>query len=109
MLNRDSILKKTDLKTVTVDIPEWGGKVKVMELTAYRREKLETGYAKSKDMIKSLYAVYSVVDDKNDLIFKDDDAKMISEKSATAVERIFIAAEKLNKMFTSVEDDAKNS
>ena len=38
MLNRDSILKAKDLKTIELEVKEWGGTIKLQTMTGHARQ-----------------------------------------------------------------------
>lgn len=113
MLTKDDILNKKDLKTKTVKVPEWGGDVKVSELSGYMRDQYElysvNAKASDKRNIRAAYAAFTIVDENGDLMFTPEDIEKLGRKSGKALDRIFEAAEELNKLYSAVEDEAKKS
>ena len=114
MLTKDQILGAKDLKKKKVKIPEWGDEVYVSEMSGFMRSQFEfafTGDTKewAKKNVAGLYAVYSVVEENGDLMFSPDDVEDLMKKNGRALDIISQESEKLNRIFTNVEDEAKNS
>ena len=118
MLSRDDIMRADDCKTESVDVPEWGGTVLVRALSGSARDDWEASFvdrsgkkAKVKPQnIRARLAVRSIVDENGNRIFSDDDAERLGEKSAAALERIFVAASRLSRIGEEdIEDLEKNS
>ena len=106
MLNKDQILKADDLKTSIEDVPEWGGKVKIKQMTGSERDAFEQAtYRKNgkdyevnmKDMRARLCAS-CIIDDKGVRIFDDADIVELSKKSAIVLDRLFTACQELNSL-----------
>ena len=106
MLNKDQILKADDLKTSIEDVPEWGGKVKIKQMTGSERDAFEQAtYRKNgkdyevnmKDMRARLCAS-CIIDDKGVRIFDDADIVELSKKSAIVLDRLFAACQELNSL-----------
>ena len=114
MLTNEQILEKKDIKTVKVPVPEWGDSVIVSEMSGSMRDQFERQYANLKTQgeddryFRSLYVAFSVVDGNGDLMFGPEDIEKISRKNGKALDRIFEASEKLNNIFFSAENEAKN-
>lgn len=111
LTDRDSILKAEDLKTTTIEIPEWNGEIKLRELRADEREKFERemmgirnadGSIKGSEMAKQLgtfrakLLVACIVNEQNDSIFTEKDIPHLNKKSATVVDRLFKECLKLS-------------
>jgi len=110
MLNRDQILQAQDLPHIDVEVPEWGGTVRVRAMTGHAREQYEEAYlgiAKSEANIRAAMCAYSLVDDNGELLFTLDDIAALGKKSAKALMRVFEAAQKLNAVGDS-EAQEKN-
>jgi hypothetical protein len=113
LLTKAAIEKIDDLKYVEVNVPEWGGKVRIKTISASQRDKFEEHVLKSgnnaADNIRARLAVMCIVDEHNKNIFTESDIKMLGNKSAAALDRIFSEAQKLNFMSDKdIEDLAKN-
>ena len=114
ILNRSAILGVVDLKTVDVDVPEWGGTVRLQSLTGAQRD------AYSRSMIgadnKPVYDNYaakliavSVVDETGALCFTLDDVEALAAKSAAPIQRLYEAASKLNGMTNGALEAAEGN
>ena len=98
VLGRDAILSADDMGHVPVNVPEWGGSVHVRMLTARQRDAFELWVSgDTKENIRARLAVLCVCDADGKLLFSDDDADALGEKSGSAMDRIFDAAADLNK------------
>lgn len=114
MLSRQAILDAQDLKTVDVDVPEWGDTIRLRMLSAAERFAVnEAGTVDGKfDAARYQTAVIAAtaVNEDGTRLFEDQDAYALAAKSSGAIERIFAAAAKLNGMGPKSTDDAeKNS
>lgn len=101
MLSRDAILQMDDLPRELVKVPEWGGDVYVSTLTGTSRDSFEQSMQGKKnklnlDNVRARFAVLTLVDDKGVRLFTDADAKLLGEKSAAALDRVFAVAQRLN-------------
>ena len=112
ILSRDDILKADDLKTEDVDVPEWGGVVRIRGLTGTQRDAFEASVVKMNGTnkqynltnLRARFVALCVVDADGKRLFSDQDVKQLGEKSATALERVWTAARKLSGMS---EDDVE--
>jgi hypothetical protein len=108
MLNRDSILKAKDLKTVDVEVKEWGGTVRLQTMTGHdRQEYYRSTAAKDgtpKNVMEALI-VACAVDADGKPLFTPADLFELSKKSAIAISRVFEAAAELNGLTQKAVDD----
>lgn len=114
MLSRDEILSKTGLKKQTVSVPEWGGEVIVSEMTGAARDAWEQGLQSrdSKGRLVSPRAnlvIATVVDDKGERLFSDDDVEKVGNLSASSLTRICNVAQELNSLRADDLDTAKKA
>lgn len=117
-LNRDSILNADDIKTIEVDVPEWGGSVVVKMMTGKERDDFEASIVNMKSggkevstaNIRAKLVQKTVIDPETKvLMFSVGDIDALGKKSAAALDRIFAASQKLSKISeTDVEELAKN-
>ena len=103
LLDRASILTAQDLKTQDVEVPEWGGTVRVRSLTgtvrdAFGRSLLGPDGNPSPALYNVKLVAVSVVGEDGQPLFTLDDLQALGDKSAPVLERIADAAEQLNKM-----------
>lgn len=113
-LSKEDIFKSEDSKTEELDVPEWGGKVRIATMSGYARDRFEASIiGKSGGVnainIRAKLVAACVVDEKGNLMFSDDDLMKLGKKSCKALDRIFAAAQKLNGIGDAeVEQLAKN-
>ena len=108
-LSRDAILAVKDTELVAVEIPEWQGTAYIRPMTGKERDAydLETvGNGKPENM-RARMAVRVICDEKGERIFKDSDAEMLGNKSATALDRVYRAMERQNKLGATEIEEAK--
>lgn len=96
-LTKEQILTPANLKTEEVEVPELGGSVRIMELTAGRRELWEPELTNPTSYrVRAALVAFSVVDENGDLIFNADDIEALTRQSFEAIDRIYTACVKLN-------------
>lgn len=116
ILNRDAILGIDDRKTVSVDVPEWGGSVLIRPMSAGARDEWDAAVIKRKEAgevgisgARALLTALCVVDEQGKPLFSKEDAELLAEKNHEAVGRIAIKAMEINGLMpNAVEDAAKN-
>ena len=114
-LTKAQILQADDLGCERVDIPEWKGHAYVRVLSGAERDAWEASLLDSDDKvsiknIRAKFAVAVLCDGKGAAMFADADVEQVGKKSAAALDRIFEAGRKLNRLRKEdVEELAKNS
>lgn len=104
LLTREDILAAQDIKYESVDVPEWGGTVRIKTLSGVERAvfddfSYENRQAKgqlSNAMV--LLCTLSVVGEDGKPLFAEKDIAVLKEKSSAPIQRIWSAALKLNRM-----------
>lgn len=104
LLTRDQILSAPDITTEDVEVPEWGGTVRVRGLSASQRDAFESASVAVKGKkidpnfinIRARLVALAVVDDNGDQMFTNADIKALGEKSAAPIDRIFDVASRLS-------------
>lgn len=87
MLSAEDILNKQDYKTEIVDVPEWGGKVKIKSLSAIDVDKLINN--DDSMIIKAVNTVVSgCIDEAGNKLFTLDDVEKLCEKSQEPITNI---------------------
>jgi hypothetical protein len=113
LLTKEQILGADDRRTEDVEVPEWGGTVRVRALSGRERDAYEAGIVQVRgdgsrnvtlENIRSRLVSLTVVDESGERIFSDGDVKALGEKSAAALERVFDVARKLSGLS---EDDVE--
>lgn len=103
-LTRDQILQVSDLVKELIPVPEWGGEVWVRGMTGTERDKFEAtivsmkGSKTSVNMsdIRSRIASLSICDEAGIALFSEKDIRDLGKKSAVALQRIFLVAQRLS-------------
>ena len=109
-MNRDQILGARDLVIQDVPVPEWNGTVKVRMLTVAERDRVSQAAEKSPAEFRAALVVSTLLGDDGERIFADDETALVLGKSSAAVDRIFLAAARLNRIVGDAVGDAeKNS
>src|SRR5215471_2388356 len=107
-LSREEILRAADLPTEDVDVPEWGGSVRVRALTAADRDRIEgeqadaSGPARFHNFRARLVA-RAAVDGAGRPLFGEDDVHALAQKSAVALDRVFTAVLRMNGLTASAQ------
>ena len=103
-LTRDQILQVEDITKELVSVPEWGGEVYVRGMTGDERDTFEGSLLvnRGKDQtvnlrnIRAKLASLTVCDEKGKRIFSEADTLALARKSAAALQRVFVVAQKLS-------------
>lgn len=116
LLNREAILAADDLPYEDVEIPEWGGSVRVWQMDGLTRDKFRRFVAGLKETeydnyrIEAWVAVHTVGDANRQMLFADSDIETLLKKSATALDKLAAVSLRVNVLaMPDVEALAKNS
>lgn len=128
-LTKENIFKSEDVKKEWVDIPEWAGGLYVKVMSGEERDAFETAMFKTNDMdnfirnfdnMRARLIAFTAVDEDGEQIFdpilKYDvqgklfgDVAELGKKSSIILDRIYVVAQKLNKLRKEdIEDLTKN-
>ena len=116
-LTRDAILAADDLKSEEVDVPEWGGKVRVRALRGSERDSYEqslfVGQGEDRKFTlanaRAKLMVLCIVDDEGKRMFQDGEADLLGQRNAAVLDRLYDVANRLSGMGRgAVEAAAKN-
>lgn len=113
-LSRQQILDSQDLKTVDIDVPEWGGNVRIRMFSGKERDeflvKMQDGTRERVAGTSALLVMLSVIDDDGNRLFKEADLTTINGKSGAVLGRIAAEVMVLNQMGQQGAEEAeKNS
>ena len=106
-LNKASILAAHDVRIIPVEVPEWGGSVYVRTFSGRVRDSVDRFIASRLDAagrlvdpsgLRIAVVIASACDKDGKLLFSPEDAPALEDKSAEALDRIFLAAKELNGM-----------
>lgn len=118
MLTKEQILKADDLKFEEIDVPEWGGKVRIKTLKGSERDSFEDSITESKGRdttvnmrnLRAKLCALTIVDGNGDRVFNERDIPLLGKKSAKVLDRIFSVAQELSGIGEKdIETLAKNS
>ncbi|AKO05979.1 hypothetical protein ACQR5T_09675 [Xanthomonas oryzae pv. oryzicola] len=102
LLSKSQILAANDRKIEDLDITEWGGTVRISTMSASDRDQWEQdtyGGEKTKmEDFRARFVALCLVDDKGARLFTDKEVGQLGAKSASALDRVFRAAQKLNAL-----------
>jgi hypothetical protein len=114
-LTKDQILESSDLTSVEVQVPEWGGSVLVRTMTGADRDAFETSMVtinpdgtrtpEMKNLRAKLVAL-TLVDEANNRLFDVSDIPRLAAKSSAALERVFDVSQRINGLGLKAEDAA---
>lgn len=88
-----------------VEVPELGGEVTLRPMTGARRDRFEQAASKDPgNNIRARLAAYSVCDEFGKFLFDENDIRALGELPASALDRIFTVALKINAIGTADVD-----
>ena len=118
LLSKTEILTANDLQTEDVEVPEWGGSVRVRSFTGRERDAFEAsmvrgdGRDRRVDLtnMRARLVGLTVIDETGQRLFTDEEVDLLGAKSGAALDRVFAIAQKLNGLSgADVEEFSKNS
>jgi hypothetical protein len=117
LLTRDQILNAPDARFEYVEVPEWGGTVKVKALTGEERDTYEesmlTGAGRHTKVtmanVRAKLASRSIVDENGERLFTDKEVVKLGKKSAAALDRVYEVATRLSKISKDDIEDLKGN
>jgi hypothetical protein len=105
LLNRDEILGKDDRTYEVVEVPEWGGPVRLRSLTGRERDSFEATLQEQRggktkqnfDNFRARLVGMCAVDEEGKLLFANRaDIVMLGNKSVAALQRLFNKCNEMN-------------
>ena len=118
LLTKKQILDAPDLKTEDVEVPEWGGTVRVRALTGTQRDAYQFSIVHVEnakavtDMtnVSAKLVAFSIIDERGNLLFNESEVEALGQKSSAALDRVFTVASRLSGLTKAdIEAIAKNS
>ena len=97
LLSKSAILCANDLQTEDVDVPEWGGSVRVRSFTGRERDAFEAsmvrGEGKDRKVdltnMRARLVGLTVIDEGGQRLFTDEEVDLLGAKSGAALDRVF--------------------
>lgn len=111
MLTKEAILAADDRKYQDVEVPEWGGAVRVMAMSGTERDAWENtiiddnGKIVRKANARADLVARCVVDEDGDRMFTEDDIAALGAKSSAALDRVFAVCQKVNNLGGEVVEE----
>ncbi|TGP43470.1 hypothetical protein EN871_16820 [bacterium M00.F.Ca.ET.228.01.1.1] len=112
MLTKEQIFAARDLQTEDVEVPEWGGSVRISVMSGRVREALMDALAEPQktSRFQALMLSSTIVDDAGAPMFTTDDVEQLREKNPDILTRLVEVAMRLNKIGAKATEEAeKNS
>lgn len=115
LLTKTAILDAQDLKHEDVEVPQWGGTVRVRTMTGAERDEFRTLAASFEGGIPpakfaAILLALTCIDENGARLFTVEDVDQLEEKSAGSVDIPAVVAMRINGLGgTAVQDAAKNS
>lgn len=120
ILGRQQIDAVSDLRTKDVEVPEWGGTVRLRELSSKERSLIEatTIGAKGQSVevrieafktLRERMVVAALIDEDGNRLYKDNEAGFLGQKSGQVVERLFQTVQELSGMTPAAVKDAEGN
>jgi len=108
LLSKDEILKADDRPAEIIEVPEWGGQVRVRGLDGRGRDEYFAAMTVVRDPRRppamdtenatAKLCARCIVDENNEPLFTQHDVHALGEKSGAALNRVFEAAQRLSGM-----------
>ncbi len=116
-LSRDEILAADDLRAEDVKVPEWGGMVRVRELTGTELDAYQASMMSLRDgetipemgNMRAKLVTRAIVGDDGEPMFTELDIGRLGQKSGVALQRVYEVAARLSGLSAASEDEAMTS
>ncbi len=115
LLNKSAILGAEDLKHEDVEVPAWGGSVRVRVMTGAERDEFRAAIASESGGIpvgkfSAALLVATCIDETGARLFTMEDMEALQEKSAASLDAPAAVAMRLNGLGSeAVQEAEKNS
>ena len=114
MLNREQILGANDLASEIVDVPEWGGQVRVGMMSGTARDQFEASILtndRTPDLVnmRAKLVAFCLLDENGAQMFTLADVVALGGKSAAALDRVAKVAQRLNRLGNSDLEELKGN
>ena len=104
LLTKTAILQAVDLETKDIEVPEWGGTVRLASLTASQRDKYESSILdqRGKDIkinqidMRAKLLAWCIIDEEGTRVFSQADVVNLGSKNAGVIDRLFMIAKEMS-------------
>lgn len=112
-LTADQILGADDRRFEIVEVPEWGGHVRIRTLSGTERDQFESAIVQQTKMgtkvdqsnIRARFACFVICDAQGDALFTHRQVMTLGRKNSKALDRIFEAGMEFNGMTQKEVDE----
>lgn len=113
LLSKDAILSADDRRYAEVNVPEWGGSVRLRSLSGTERDRFEASFQETKgkaakdnmENFRARLVALCAVDEEGKLLFSNrQEVILLGNKSVAALQRLF---DKCNEMNGISEQDVE--
>lgn len=113
-LSAEAILNADDLDIEDVDVPEWGGTVRVRGMSGIERDKFEARFAgdraKQGENFRAHLAAACMVDDQGKRLFRSEaEVKRLGDRSAQALSRVCDVAMRLSAITDEDQEELEGN
>lgn len=106
LLSKSDILAVDDRQVEDIEVPEWGGEVRMRGLTGKQRDSYEASILDQRGgerkvvlaNARAKLVALCAIDENGTRLFSGDEISQLGNKSAVALERLFDAARRLSGM-----------
>lgn len=106
LLSKSDILAVDDRQVEDIEVPEWGGEVRMRGLTGKQRDSYEASILDQRGgerkvvlaNARAKLVALCAIDENGTRLFSGDEVSQLGNKSAVALERLFDAARRLSGM-----------
>ena len=118
LLSKAAILAAQDLPTEDVNVPEWGGPVRVRTMTGAERDAMGAMISKdagagegktNQTAFRSIVLMHTIVGDDDQPMFERADLDAIGSKNGAVLDRLFRVADRLNGITSDAVEAAKGN
>lgn len=114
-LTREDILTADDRPVEDVQVPAWGGTVRVRGLSAAKRDQIEGeiagagGKGPTFENVRAKAVAEAIVDEGGYRVFSDADVKRLGGKSGAALDEVFQVVRRLSGMENEATEEAEGN
>jgi hypothetical protein len=113
LLSKDQILTADDLPSEDVDVPQWGGTVRLRGLTGTERDAYEVSMIKAREgnleanlqNVRAGLIAKCIVGEDGQRLFTDGEVKRLGMKAGVVLDRLFAVASRLSGLSRSDVDE----
>jgi hypothetical protein len=107
-LSAEDIFGAEDIKTVEVEVPEWGGIVRLRMMSGEEAAQFSRMVEKDKGNANLKVLAMCAVNEAGDLLFTEEDVERLKKKSLAAIARLAKEAMRINGVSPGDAAEAKN-